>query len=104
MMWWNHGWWGSGWGWSVFAVMAVAMIACLAMMGRMKMRHGMSRLTGETSNRGQEPPEQILARRLASGEIDVEEFERLRDTLRRRGNSAADAAEPSRAERHSLTG
>ncbi len=88
----------------MFAVMAVAMTACMVMMGRMMMRHGTSRPTGETGNREAEPPEQILARRLASGEIDVEEFEHLRDALRRPGNSATDAAEPSRAERNSLTG
>ena len=103
MMWWNHGFWGSGWGWPVFVIMLVAMIACMAMMGRMMMRHGSPRPPGETSNRDQEPPEQILARRLASGEIDVEEFERLRHALRRPGNLAPDAAEPSRAERPSLT-
>ncbi len=40
MMWWNYGFWGSGWGWPVFAIMAVAMVACMAMMGRMLMRHG----------------------------------------------------------------
>jgi hypothetical protein len=40
MMCWNHGFWGSGWGCSVFAIMAVAMVACMAMMGRMMMRHG----------------------------------------------------------------
>jgi uncharacterized membrane protein len=97
MMWWNHGFWGSGWGWPVFAIMAVAMFACMAMMARMMMRHGTSRPAWETSNRDQKPPEQILARRLANGEIDVEEFDRLRDALRRPGNPTTDAAEPSGA-------
>lgn len=101
MMWWNHGFWGSGWGWPVFAIMAVAMVACMAMMGRMMMRHGTPRPTWEAGNRGQESPEQILARRLASGEIDVEEFTRLRDALQSASTSPADPAEPSGAGRHS---
>lgn len=104
MMWWNHGFWGSGWGWPVSAVIAVAMLACMAVMVRMVMRHGSSRPTWEPGNGGEEPPEQILARRLAAGEIDVEEFEHLRDTLRQAGNSTTGQAEPGRAERHSLTG
>jgi uncharacterized membrane protein len=97
MMWGNHGFWGSGWGWPVFAIMAVAMIGCMVMMGRMMMRHGTSPSTRETSNRAEETSEQILERRLASGEIDVEEFRRLRDALRPARTSPADAAEPSSA-------
>ncbi len=81
MMWWNHGFWGSGWGWLAFAVMAVVMLACMAMMARMMMRHSTSPPTWQTSSRDQETPGQILERRLASGEIDVEEFKRLRDAL-----------------------
>lgn len=106
MMWGNHGFWGSGWGWPVFAIMAVAMIACMAMMGRMMMRHGTSPATGEnstsrptweTSNRAGETPGQILERRLASGEIDVEEFRRLHDALQPARTAPADAAEPGGA-------
>lgn len=97
MMWGNHGFWGSGWGWPVFAIMAVAMIACIAMMARMMMRHGPSPPTWETSNRAEEPPEQILERRLASGEIDVEEFRRLRDALQPARTSPAEATEPASA-------
>jgi putative membrane protein len=106
MMWGNHGFWGSGWGWPVFAIMAVAMIAGMVMMGRMMMRHGTSPSTGEnstsrptreTGNRVEETPGQILERRLASGEIDVEEFQRLRDVLQSARTSPADAAEPSGA-------
>ena len=105
MMWGNHGFWGSGWGWPVFAIMAVAMIACMVMMGRMMMRRGTSASTGETAPPGPlgkqvtvgETAGQILERRLASGEIDVEEFRRLRDALRPARTSPADAAEPSGA-------
>jgi uncharacterized membrane protein len=81
----------------VFAIMAVAMIGCMAMMGRMMMRHGTSRPTWETSNCAEETPGQILERRLASGEIDVEESRRLRDALQPARTSPADAAEPSGA-------
>jgi putative membrane protein len=95
MMWWNHSW-GSGWGWIL--VMAVVMVVCVAMMARM-MRHGGSGPTGSADNRDGDAPERILARRLASGEIDVAEFERLRGALRRPSNSTADAAEPSSAKR-----
>lgn len=93
MMWWNHSW-GSGWGWIL--VMAVVMVVCVAMMARM-MRHGGSGPVRPADNRDEDAPERILARRLASGEIDVAEFERLRDALRRASNSTADAAEPSGA-------
>ena len=108
MMWGNHGFWGSGWGWPVFAIMAVAMITGMVMMGRMMMRHGTSPSTGEnstsrptweTGNRAGETPGQILERRLASGEIDVEEFQRLRDALQPARTSPADAAEPSAPDR-----
>jgi uncharacterized membrane protein len=95
MMWWNHSW-GSGWGWIL--VMAVVMVVCVAMMARM-IRHGGSWRMGPADTRDEDAPERILARRLASGEIDVAEFERLRDALRRTSNSTADAAEPSSAER-----
>jgi uncharacterized membrane protein len=76
--------------------MAVAVVVCAAMMARM-MGHGGSGFMRQRGNRDEDAPEHILARRLASGEIDVAEFERLRDALRRPGNSTADAAEPSSA-------
>jgi uncharacterized membrane protein len=98
MMGWNHSW-GFGWGWIL--VMGVAMVACMAMMARM-MRHGASGgFMRQMGTRDEDAPEQILARRLASGEIDVPEFERLRDALRRTSASPADAAQPSGAERGS---
>ncbi len=80
-------WWGGGW-WPVALVMGVVMILCVAMMARM-MGHGMSGSRGDESER-QDPgvAERILANRLASGEIDVEEYEQLRDALRRTRESA----------------
>lgn len=89
-MWWHNSW-GSGWGWIL--IIAVAMAVCMAMMARM-MRHRGPGPMGPADNRDEDAPEHILARRLASGEIDVQEYERLRDALRRTGNSTADAAEP----------
>lgn len=74
MMSWSNGF---GWGWLVFLVMAVF---CVAMMAGM-MRHGMPARVQRASERDENAPERILARRLASGEIDVEEFECLRDAL-----------------------
>jgi putative membrane protein len=102
MMWWNHGFWGSGWGWSLFVIFVVAMFACIVMMGRMMMRRGTSGPMREgpsrpswwgAGDRDAESPEQILDRRLASGEIDVEEFNRLRDALRPASTSGADTAD-----------
>ncbi len=97
MMWWNHSW-GFGWGWIV--VMGVAMVACMAMMARMMRPGGSGGFMRQMSNRDEDAPEQILARRLASSEIDAQEFERLRNALRRTSASPADTAEPSSAERH----
>ena len=94
MMWWNN---GPGWGWPVFLVMA---LVCVAMMVTM-MRHGAWGRMWRTSSRDEDAPERILARRLASGEIDVAEFERLRDALQQTSNSTTEAAEPGRAGRHS---
>jgi uncharacterized membrane protein len=94
MMWWNHGSWGSGWGW------ILVMVVCMTMMARM-MGHGAWGRMWPPGNHDEDAPERILARRLASGEIDVAEFERLRDALQPAGNSTAGAAEPGRAGRHS---
>lgn len=95
-MWWNHAW-GFGWGWIL--VMAVGMVVCMTMMTGM-MRHRAWGRMWPAGDRGQDEdaPERILARRLASGEIDVQEFERLRDALQRTSRSAgtADSGETQR--------
>jgi uncharacterized membrane protein len=67
-----------GWGWPLFVIMA---LVCVAMMTG-TMRHGSPGRT-QTSDPGEDAPERILAKRLASGEIDVQEYERLRDALSR---------------------
>ena len=81
--------------------MAVAVVACMAMMPGM-MRHGSwGRMWPPGSRDEQEgTPARILARRLASGEIGVEVVQRLRDALQPTSNSTADTAEPGRAEPH----
>lgn len=73
--------WGSGW-WIVGALMIVF---CVWMMSRM-MSHGDADHGG--GGHGDHPDggadaERTLANRLALGEIDTEEYERLLDTLRR---------------------
>jgi putative membrane protein len=83
MMWGN---WGSGWIWPVILVMAVM---CVAMMAGM-MRHGGSAHMRRPNHGNEDAPERILAKRLARGEIDVEEFERLRDALQPTSSSTAD--------------
>jgi putative membrane protein len=64
----SWGWWGPG---------VVFMVFCMGMMMWMMMSHGGSHgsHTGETH--GSPGAERILAERLARGEIDIEEYERL---------------------------
>jgi uncharacterized membrane protein len=82
MMWgWGAGWWLVG---------AVFMVICMVMMGRMMggmMGHGHSAHSGHGHDRDEEP-ERTLADRLAKGEIDVEEYNRLLEALRRTKHSA----------------
>ena len=73
------GWWGFG---------AVIMVICIILMGRMMMGHGHSSEHGHRSQGESAAPEDRLAERLASGEIDVEEYERRLDALRRTDRSA----------------
>jgi uncharacterized membrane protein len=88
MMWWNSdGSWGHGWWWPGLIVMAVFMIICMVMMARM-MSHGMSRSHhANPRHPGHDAPERTLANRLASGEIDIDEYERLSDALQRAADS-----------------
>lgn len=98
MMWWNDD--GSGWGWPWFLVVALAMLFCMAMMARM-MRHGRTGGTQQGSAPNETSAERILAERLARGEIEVEEYRRLRDVLRRTSSPTADAKNPGRGQGHS---
>ena len=87
MMWWSSdGSWGHGWWWPGIVAMAVLMLLCMVMMARM-MRHGMSGSQRRQPNARGDVPEHMLASRLASGEIDVHEYERLLDALQRPADS-----------------
>lgn len=80
MMWWGHGWWWAG---------AVFMVICMVAMVRMMGHGGHGSHDGHGSHGSDaghgwdDPAERTLANRLASGEIDVEEYERLREVIRR---------------------
>ena len=87
MMWWDNSSWGHGW-WPVLLVMGVLMVICMVMMARM-MRHAMpGSHTRDSERHGSDVPERILAQRLASGEIDTDEYERLCNALQRPADSA----------------
>lgn len=58
------------------------------------MRHGSSDAPNET------PAKRTLAEQLARGEIEVEEYRRLRDALHRASGPTADAENFSRSDRH----
>jgi uncharacterized membrane protein len=63
--------------------MAVVMIICMVLMARM-MRHGMCAPPRRRAERDELlTPERLLANRLASGDIDPDEYKRLRDALER---------------------
>lgn len=82
--------WGSGW----WILGAVFMVFCIVMMSRM-MSHGAAGHgdhahggtgRGDRADGGPDA-ERTLANRLARGEIDVEEYERLLETIRRNDSS-----------------
>jgi len=86
-MWWgNDGSWGYGWWWPGIMVMAVFMVLCMVMMTRM-MNRGMACCHGRWHNAQGDAAERMLANRLASGEIDVDGYERALDALRRTADS-----------------
>lgn len=74
----------SGFTWAIF------MVACVVLMGRMMMGHGrMSSHVNQVHGSAQETPvasetefpDDVLEWRLVNGEIDVDEYNRLRDIL-----------------------
>lgn len=74
MMWWSGNW--SWWGWIVMTISMVAFWG-LVIWGIV----AVIRSTGETRP-ARRDPEQILAERFASGEIDADEYHARLDTLR----------------------
>jgi uncharacterized membrane protein len=90
MMWWDdNDYSGGGWWWPGVLIMCVFMIICMVMMARMMMGHGTHSHGMHGSDRSEwsgprpDGPERKLADRLASGEIGIEQYERLLDALRR---------------------
>lgn len=71
---------GIGWGW--WLLMSVGMIAfwALVIYGIMSLVRGGS--LGEPREASHESPEVVLRRRLAQGEISVEEYDRLREAIK----------------------
>lgn len=81
MMFWN----GGGWEWWQAGLMWIAMIAFwgLLIWAIYALVTGATRRSGETEGGGRRPggARAILDERLARGEIDPEEYRRLRETL-----------------------
>lgn len=76
--------WGSGW-W-IFG--ALFMVICMVVMARMMMGHGDHGGHGGAQHGERDSAGRTLDNRLARGEIDIEEYERLRETLRRTDTTA----------------
>jgi putative membrane protein len=80
-------WYGGGWAWWQAGLMWLAMIAFLALLiwaVYALVTGGITRRPGQTEQGGQRQfgdPRRILDERLARGEIDPEEYQRLRDVL-----------------------
>jgi putative membrane protein len=78
-------WYGSGWAWWQGGLMWLAMIAFWALLiwAVYALVTGITRRPGEPGYRGGQAggARRILDERLARGEIDVEEYQRLRDLL-----------------------
>lgn len=76
----------AGWGWGWWFLMTIGMVAfwALVIYGIVRLVRGRPSAPGEWSAPPPaDPPEEILKRRLARGEITVEEYERLHVTLAR---------------------
>ena len=78
-------WYGGGWAWWQAGLMWLAMIAFWALLiwAVYALVAGITRRSGEPESGGRQPGDarRILDERLARGEIDAEEYRRLRDIL-----------------------
>jgi uncharacterized membrane protein len=73
-------WWGPDWGWAG----ALLAVICMVVMARMMGHGGHSGHRSHGSRHGGAgAAERTLANRLASGEIDVDEYVKLREVMRR---------------------
>ena len=84
------GWWPGSMLWAVFMVVCVAVMAHMMGHGRRSAgMGGMHRSTGQDSGRHEtDESGQILDRRLARGEIDIQEYQRIQQTLAGAGRTA----------------
>ena len=80
MMWWGaNGYLAQGWSWPGILIMGLVVVVCAMMMGhRMGGRHHQSPQVHRPDT-----PQRTLANRLANGEIDIDEYDRLLETLQR---------------------
>lgn len=84
MMWLGtDGYWVDGWSWPGILIAAVFMIMCVTMMGRMMGHHMGGRHHHDRQTDRRDDPERVLAQRLARGDIDVDEYDRLLDVVQR---------------------
>lgn len=80
-------WWGPGWGWAGAVFVVICMVVMARMMGHSG--HGGHGGHGAMEHDGADAAERTLANRLASGEIDIDQYERLHDAIRRTDSTAA---------------
>lgn len=74
-------WWGPDWGWAG----ALLAVICMVVMARMMGHGGHSGYRSHGSRHGgADAAERPLANRLASEEIDIDEYVKLREVMRRR--------------------
>jgi putative membrane protein len=85
-MWWDHG----GWGWGAWLVMTLGMLAFWGLVVWAVI--SLARSTGRAIPLGRSTPEDILAERLARGEIDEDEHRSRLDALRRASATGNDRA------------
>ena len=78
-MWWYHG----GWGWGGWLVMSVGMIAFWALVIWAVI--ALARSAASASPTAPRTPQEILAERLATGEIDEDEYRRRLEALQSNG-------------------
>ncbi len=81
MMWNENGSWGHDLWWPGILIIAIVMIFCTLMMARMMGHHLPRKRFGEGHPGRPDAPERILANRLGSGEINLEEYNTLRNAL-----------------------
>lgn len=79
---WGHGW-GYGGGWWMWALMLLGTIGFWLLVAYVVRAVVVGRRPAEDASRAQaEEPLRLLDERLARGEIDLEEYQRVRNVLR----------------------